>query len=116
MLMEHVRRSNSFDYAKKRSVDDDISKLVPIKQRYKTSNLIMESEASMLPSVYQMSFSQFNNGNLDKKVEDDNKSQYIPKTKKLINNNQVSDTLSALIKDDPPQKSPAISSHTMLDT
>ena len=49
-------------------------------------------------------------------MEDDNKSLYIPHTKKLIANNLVSDTISALMKDDTPHKSPAISSHTMLVT
>ena len=49
-------------------------------------------------------------------MEDDNKSLYIPQTKKLIANNLVSDTISTLMKDEHPQKSPAISSHTMLVT
>ena len=56
LLMADVKRSNSFDYADKMKMFDAIRPLVPIKQRFKTSNVIM-SEVSVLPSVYQMSCS-----------------------------------------------------------
>jgi hypothetical protein len=38
--MADVKRSNSFDYADKINMFDEIRPLVPIKQRFKTSNVL----------------------------------------------------------------------------